>query len=236
MANRRYVSDMQSETQPMKKWRLPKVFLILIALAYLGFQGLGFVGATGRSIHGVVTDAETGQPIEGAIVAVKWVGTVSMIVDAQTRCYWVESAVTDEKGEYKLSRWWNLKRWVPLFDRFINIKAYKSGYHHGRNPRIDVFDVSMQKNTDPYAKRFAALKQLVPAASCHGAANGEKGLYPFYKAMADDAAKYATTYDQRKDVRWFQEIAAGKLVDTYRDMTGSEYREQLKKIMEKGLP
>lgn len=236
MADRRYVSDMQSETQPTKKRRWPKIFLILIALIYLGFQGLGFVGATGRSIHGVITDAETGQPIEGAIVAVEWVGTVSMIVDAQTRCYWVESAVTDEKGEYKLSRWWNLKRWVPLSDRFIDIKAYKSGYHHGRNPRIDVFDVAMQKNTDPYDKRFAELKQLVPAVSCQSSRNGEQPLYPFYKAMADDAAKYATTYDQRKDVLWLQRAAARKLVVVDEDMSGEEYDAQVRKILEKGLP
>lgn len=227
---------MQSETQPIKKKRWPKFALILVALAYLAFYSLGFLGATGQSIRGVITDAETGEPIEGAIVAATWVGVVSMIVDSQTRCYWVESTITGKNGEYEFSRWWNTKRWVPLFDRRIDVMSYKSGYHYGDNPRVDVFDISMQKNTDPYDKRFAELKRLVSAGSCQGSRNGEQPLYTFYKAMADDAAQYAMTYEERKDVRWFREIAAGMLVDTYPDMTGEEYRGQLKKIMEQGLP
>lgn len=233
MANRGYVSNMNNETQSAKKRRWPMIILILVALTYLGFRGLVFVGATGRSLHGVVTDAETGQPIEGAIVAANWVGTVSMIVDSQTQCYWVESAITDENGEYELPRWWSTKRWVPLHRRYINIVAYKSGYHPGYKTRRDVFDVSMDRNTDPYDKRFAELKRLVLAASCLRPNNGEKALYPLYKAMSEDAARYATSYEERKDIRWFQEIAAGMLVD---DELWEDYQRKVDAILKKGLP
>lgn len=227
---------MQTETQPTKKRRWPKAVLALAALVYLGFRALEFCGITGPSVSGVVTDAETGEPIEGAFVAATSLGVINMIVHSQSTCDWVESAVTDKNGKYRIPRWWSLQSWIPLFERRVDVMTYKSGYHYGDNPRIDTFDVTMKKNTAPYPERFAELKQLALRASCDGARNTEKSLYPFFKAMTEDAAKYATTDEERKAMHWFQEIAAGKLVETYRDMTGTEYREQLKAIMEKGLP
>lgn len=227
---------MQTETQTMKKRRWPKAVLILGVLTYLVFRVLEFCSVTGGVISGVVTDAETGEPIEGAIVITNWVGVINVIVDSQTTCYWTQGTVTDKSGRFRFSRWWSMEDWKPLFDRRVSVYAYKSGYHPRHSPRFDVFDIPMEPNRDAYDERFAELKKLVPRASCHGANNGEKELYPFYKAMAEDAAKYATTYEERKAIPWFQEIAAGKLVETYRDMTGKEYDEQLKKIMEKGLP
>lgn len=224
---------MKTETQRMKKRRWPKAILALAVLVYLGFRALEFCGITGPSVSGVVTDAETGEPIEGAFVAARWLGVVFMVVDSQSACDWVEGAVTDKDGKYSIPRWWSLQSWIPLFDRRVDVKTYKSGYHYGDNPRIDVFDVTMKKNTDPYPERFVELKRLVLGASCGGARNTEKSLYPFFKAMAEDAAQYATTYEERKDIRWFQKIAVGMLVD---EPLWGDHERKVEEILKRGLP
>lgn len=214
------------------KQMIKRVIKIVVVL-YAGFFLMNSCGNTGQSLSGVVTDAETGKPIEGAIVTASWVGVVSLIVDSQTQCYWAEGTTTDKNGEFHFSRWWSLKGWAPMSKRRVSVYAYKSGYHPRHSPRFDVFDIPMEKNRDSYDKRFAELKRLVPSAGCLGANNGEVALYPFYKAMAEDAAKYATTYEERKDIRWFQEIAAGMLVD---EPLEEDYQRKVEEILKKGLP
>lgn len=55
-----------------------------------------------------VLDEDTHQPIKGAIVVARWVGTISALVDSQTTCYHVESTTTDAQGRYQLPAWTKL--------------------------------------------------------------------------------------------------------------------------------
>lgn len=84
--------------------------------------------------EGRVTDRETGQPIEGAIVVVKWGGSARSMATGMFICLHVAHAITDKDGRYRVPAW---KSHAPQFsvDGFgWTVDAYKSGYGQSRPP------------------------------------------------------------------------------------------------------
>lgn len=74
------------------------------------------------SMTGIVVDAETGKPIEGAVIAVKWTVTKGMPGLTYGLDYKISEAVTDKAGKFRI--------WGPL-NPLVNppiVVVYKRGY------------------------------------------------------------------------------------------------------------
>jgi hypothetical protein len=74
------------------------------------------------TITGIVVDAETGQPIEGAIILVEWTQAKGLPGMSYTESYKVVEVVTDKEGKTSISGVDNLFVDPP------DITVYKKGY------------------------------------------------------------------------------------------------------------
>ena len=99
-----------------------KYAFIVLALIFLT------AGCYGE-ITGTVIDAETGQPIEGAVVLVEWTVTKGLGL-TYTQSYQVIEVVTDKDGKATVS---------GVFNPFVNpphVTIYKKGYVAWNNEYI----------------------------------------------------------------------------------------------------
>jgi len=92
-----------------------KHFILVAALLFLG-------GGCYAEITGIVIDAETGQPIEGAVVLVEWTKTKGMPGMTYHESYKVIEVLTDREGRVTISGVIN-----PLVDP-PDVTIYKKGY------------------------------------------------------------------------------------------------------------
>lgn len=91
-----------------------------------------FLFTTGcdAEITGTVVDAESGQPIEGAVVLVEWTKTKGLPGMTHTESYKVIEAVTDKEGKVSIS---------GTFSPTVNpphVTIYKKGYVAWNNEYI----------------------------------------------------------------------------------------------------
>jgi len=109
---------------PMMK-RFAAIALGLLVSA-CGITPLHYHGAP---ISGRVLDAQTGQPVEGAVVLATWKvwGCCTTLQDARQRVVAVSEALTDAQGNYRIEAWGPIER--PLgYERIV-----------GFDPMISVF-------------------------------------------------------------------------------------------------
>ena len=74
-------------------------------------------------ITGIVVDAETGKPIEGAIIMVEWTKTTGLGLTS-TKSYKVVEVVTDKEGKAKIEGLFDLSPFIDLG----SVAVYKKGY------------------------------------------------------------------------------------------------------------
>lgn len=107
---------------------------VLLAAAVVLLAGCGKPALGGRALEGVVLDATTLQPVPGAMVLIKWRGTLPTIHSNSVPCYHVELATTDENGRYHTNAWfiWTKDHapWVAHINQTGPIEpiVYKAGY------------------------------------------------------------------------------------------------------------
>ncbi len=77
---------------------------LLIVVVFFWAMLLAGCGKAGLPFSGQVIDAETGKPIEGVFVLAFWKGEVGLF-DAQSICYHVETAVSDDEGQFHIPGW-----------------------------------------------------------------------------------------------------------------------------------
>ena len=108
-----------------------------ITVALLGLTGCTEIG--GGPTHGRVVEKTTGQPVEGALVIVKWnVQAGGWGGPQRAVCTHIESARTDATGAYHVAQWTvklgpdssgNQQSWLPFtFPHSMDVAALKPGY------------------------------------------------------------------------------------------------------------
>lgn len=100
---------------------------------FLGVLAIGLIFLTCGcypGITGKVVDAQTGKPIEGAVVVAEWSITKGFLGLYYSETYKVNETVTDQDGKFSLSGVYN-----PLVER-PQFVIYKKGYIAWRNDRI----------------------------------------------------------------------------------------------------
>lgn len=92
-----------------------------LALMMVIFMATG-CSAEPKIITGTVVDAETGSPIEGAVVLVEWTKAEGLPGLVSTKSYKVVEAVTDKDGKFTVE---DVKK---LFIDPPDVAVYKKGY------------------------------------------------------------------------------------------------------------
>jgi hypothetical protein len=95
---------------------MTKRYPLLLMMAFLLILGCN------EEITGIVVDAETGQPIEGAVVLVEWTKTSGLPGLRSTDSYKVFEALTDKEGKVRID---------GIDDLFVNephVSVYRKGY------------------------------------------------------------------------------------------------------------
>lgn len=99
---------------------------------------------SGGPVEGRVTDKESGQPVEGAVVLIKWnMATGGMLAGTHYVCYHIEAARTDANGHYLVPKW-RVKlgldetgaqmKWLPFNQTSdLYLEMLKPGYLRGSN-------------------------------------------------------------------------------------------------------
>ncbi|GEM_PF-815513 len=108
----------------------------LVLAIIMSFLATGCYG----KIIGTVVDAETGKPIEGAVVSVKWTETKGFGL-THTELYKAAETVTDRDGKFRLEG-------VGVFNISVNpprVVVYKKGYVAWMN---DFIFPNYEKRTD----------------------------------------------------------------------------------------
>ena len=80
------------------------------------------LGSCSAEVTGTVVDAETGKPIEGAVVLVEWTMTKGMPGMTHTQPYEIEEVVSKKDGTFKIKKLLN-----PLLN-LPRVTIYKRGY------------------------------------------------------------------------------------------------------------
>ncbi len=141
---------------------------------------------------GRVLDVETQQPIEGAIVVLRWQGVgTKAFVDTQTVCYHVESAVTDTEGRYKTDGWREAPIYRDLSMKQVLHTVYKPGYRHVRTD-IATGDQYLEKDARSVKERLEYL--ISTSVSC--SAVEDKKLSNLYRSLYSEAESVATTKEE----------------------------------------
>jgi len=97
-----------------KKYRALIVIAVILAVLGLTISYL-------KAITGTIVDAETGKPIEGAVVLVEWTKQIG-IGDYHTESMWVVETATDRAGKFIA-----LGPFHPFVDP-VDVTVYKKGY------------------------------------------------------------------------------------------------------------
>jgi len=98
----------------------------LIALAGLLGPVTAEAGYRGP-FEGRVVDAETLQPIQGAVVFVEWMRSHITVAGDVPKFYDAAEVLTDETGHFRIKKKWSLNPWTNWM-LGANVVIYKAGY------------------------------------------------------------------------------------------------------------
>ncbi|MGH7795891.1 MAG: hypothetical protein ACREQ2_13540 [Candidatus Binatia bacterium] len=100
--------------------------VVLVAVLSLGFVSPGLVCA--KTYHGQLVDAETGEPLEGAVVVVVWHTEPRIAMDPPEYFHDAKEALTDAQGKFRLEASPAIN-WNPFMAiKDPNIVIFKPGY------------------------------------------------------------------------------------------------------------
>lgn len=164
---------------------------IRMMLLMLAVLPLGACALSGEAMQGRILEEGTNKPIPGAIVVVRWEGLTtsgSWFVEASTVCYRVETATTDEQGNYQTQAWRQPqhKDYTVKFDR-IRVDAYKPGYGFpNKLSRVKGIEY-LAPFEGSRGERLGYVKRLFGATACGAQNESEKNMLPLLKALYEEA-------------------------------------------------
>lgn len=179
--------------------RLYRVFLLGLL-----FVPLTACGLSGGPLEGRVLEAGTNKPIPGAIVVVRWTGSVFAFAESRSVCVHVESATTDDQGKYRIPSWMKVSTVGWVQDLRPDVTAYKTGYI--RSPEY-FKQQSYRKNIEllevfkgTREERLEQLKRVSDATGCSEGADSKKNRLVLQKALYEEARNIAGTSQDKKVV------------------------------------
>ena len=138
----------KTEAQKEKKAKRKEIIFAIVFLfvSYIVVVSLisgGWIIYHDKPYKGQVVDAETGEPIEGAMVVMAWYveqyGGVGGAIDDYLNA---KETLTDKEGRYRIPHMFAFHYWPLSIMRRADMLVYKPGY----------------TNFDKYAERYGAIK------------------------------------------------------------------------------
>jgi hypothetical protein len=83
-----------------RRGRLTLIVVLIVPLVGVGMAKVGWILYTGGPYRGQVLDAETRQPLEGAVAFFKWDRRVYSLVEPKTRFLSAVEVLTDKEGRF----------------------------------------------------------------------------------------------------------------------------------------
>ena len=188
-----------------------KVTLIVIALVAVfavtetvPLLVSNFAPLTGGPVHGVVVDANTNLPLQGATVIVHWVGHLSGSHGPRYPCYYVALAQSDEKGIFNVPKWsmsrddgpaWTRGMTTADMEKPNKVFAYRPGYVLELGRVGFAVNEEVQLKMAPFVGSvMSRLGYLFTPFEPHVKCDADnKTLIPLYQAMYDEAMASAKT-------------------------------------------
>lgn len=188
--------------------RLYAFILILVLLAFLSACAGPQVWPSRK---GQVLEWETKRPIEGVVVVATWNGYSTTMVDSQSRCYHVESAITDKYGRYRIPLY--AEGASMIYDRYISYTTYKEGYkgsidnrgYYRQEKETGLF--YMDKDSSSREERLGFLLKILDITRCPSAGVSERNYYDLYNALYEEAISKAVTDKDRRFAIGFKDRA-----------------------------
>jgi hypothetical protein len=190
-----------SQVRSIRQDRTRIVILILTSL-------LAGCISTGGYIKGQVLDADTGEPISNANVAIIWEGDAFAFVETQSVDMRADVTLTDANGKFRFWPWVQWDGILPLSDvHYSNIIVYKTGYFDMR-----YYDL-LHKNTirgrigEPHLlrryekgdiSRREYMDYLLQVSSWASCGTDQANLVPIKRAVYTEAERFAKTNDEKE--------------------------------------
>jgi len=148
-------------------------------------------------VTGQVINQATGQPVEGAIIVMRWQGTGTMaFVDQHTECYHVETATTDADGRFSTKSWREASQYRNLGLKERMDTVYKAGYRHVRSKDGEYY---LKRDKGRVEKRLEYLQWMAGYVSCGSEQNQKDELLKLYESLYQEALEISNgSMKQRK--------------------------------------
>jgi hypothetical protein len=182
------------------------------------------------ALEGRVLDAQTGEPIEGALVVARWIGHDRY---SNTQCFHVAVAETDAYGRYHMAPWSNEQGSAYLIDQRQSIGyVYRKDYWESEltqereSYRRGVY--FMESNTRDSAERLRYLRKLVNAVACGEHELDERNArYKWLTGIYAEAKNTMKTDSDREVVENIRYYSAEMLAHPAGTSTSYQERQRL---------
>lgn len=202
--------------------RRSKAVLIVAALVLAAAGASRFLPHKlyGERVAGRVVDADSGNPIAGAHVALFWESPIEphgfTAHNSRDICFHAAATISDSQGRFSIAPWREWSRYsVESHDPIAIV------YARGYTPRqIVMYEGEFRPPIERPSERFALqrfsgsvderLNVMWTGIANHGCSYGgesQKSLFPMLRAMYEEAREIAKS-DHTNDVRAFSVMAA----------------------------
>ena len=202
-------------------WRFAAA-LVAALLAGCGMVGLPFSGQ--------VTDAETGEPLEGVIVVALWEGHVNPIADSTQICYHVETAVSDAVGHFRIPGWIGGK--FGVMGSYISTVSYKKNYRPGPPKKDSANDIRLVPFVGDQSEWFDYLSRYPRVVNCLSGGESRKKLFKLFNSIYEESKDLARNGDEHKVVMKIRNAAASAAVAAPLNMSASRAEALKRKFIE----
>lgn len=148
---------------------------------------------SGGPAEGTVLEEGTHKPIPGAIVVVRWEGIAFSFAHTQSVCIHVESALTDDKGHFRIPAWRASVEPAGVHNLQPLVTVYKSNYRQSEHEEKNV--QYLQLFTGGSGEQLR--KTAAAAVTCGSAGASKKNLLPLYRTIYEDARPLAVTKEDK---------------------------------------
>ncbi|MDH4191280.1 MAG: hypothetical protein OEW21_13900 [Betaproteobacteria bacterium] len=183
------------------------------------------VGISGGPVSGRVLEEDSGKPIAGAIVVVRWFGVVGGMGHGGKVCYHVAATLSRDDGSYLVPEWYereNRYGW-GMGHREYYVIAYKAGYGWPRQPSQDQEISLLAPFKGTVEERFKYFDSVTSNTRCSHHAEIRKHLYWPWMTLYEEASGIAVTAEQKRNAEWLRAFARSRLTDDTKPTRHDEF-------------